>query len=145
MIFILIFLLRFTNIEASAEGVASSASHLDGITCWKEEKYSKPGCYCFMDSCLEGVRYAYLKDGLPLPNLARNEPAENDTVSAEDILTTTAAVNTTEETSPASTTTQLISLYDLLDGSDIVAKEAVLEPDQWGVNIDRTISLKLSR
>ena len=94
-----------------------------------------------MDSCLEGVHYAYLKYGLPLPDLARNKTAENDTRSAEDILTTTAAVNTTEETSPASTTSQLISLYDLLDGSDIVAKKAVLEPGQWGVNIDKIISL----
>ena len=94
--FIFIFLLGFPNI--SAEGATSIASHLDGITCWKEEKYSKPGCYCFMDSCLEGVRYAYLKDGLPLPDLARNELAENDTDSAEDILTTTAAINITEET-----------------------------------------------
>ena len=29
----------------------------------------------------------------------------------------------------------------MLDGSDIVAKKAVLEPAQWGVNIDKTISL----
>ena len=124
------------------------SSYLDTITCWKDEKYKDKECFCFMDHCLESVRYAYLQDGLPLPvpvtmkndiSVGEDDETERDTKEASDVADDINA--TVEDTSTTSTTTEMFSLYDLLEGSDIVVKKPILQPSQWGVSIDKFVSL----
>ena len=145
---IVLFILSLLLFHAvSSETSTPSNSGLSAITCWKEPEYSQLGCYCFMDYCLEHVRYVYLQEGLPLPVVSSNEAVANETIAKETTIeadmvnTNVTDVNTTEETTAVSTTTQLYSLYDLIEGSDIVVKKLDIQPAQWGVNIGQTISL----
>ena len=124
----------------------AQSSSLDTITCWQEEKYKDQECFCFMDHCLESVRYAYLQDGGPLPIITTTEATvdeddetEKDTKKASDIADDINA--TVEDTSTTTTTTEMFSLYDLVEGSDIVVKKPVLQPAQWGVSIGKEVSL----